>query len=354
MRLLVDAFGNAIPKAILAHLIEEGVEVKLYNPARGRNLLNFRRLHRRLHDKLLVVDDEEMVVGGRNITEGYFGMRDKRQFHDLDTYVSGPAATAAKGFFRQLWDAPHVMPPARLSWVSRANIAMAKESLDHYDDVMAQPRFLALLKRDWRANTRTLTSARFVHDPVDMSQKSPRTIHSWKRLFASAKKEIVLITPYLIPTKEVRSMIRHARARGVTVKIFTNSRRSGERWTQAAYELYAPVIARMGVEIWEFDETSMLHAKSVLVDGKRAYVGSYNTDPRSQRFNTETGAIMEGPELAADLARFAADLQSRSRLVAHDGKLDVQAWRRHTGPVGRMLWPIFGGFIKELGIAKYL
>ena len=357
VRLLVDGMSRLrhvahppIPLALLAHLAEEGVEVRFYNPPRGWRLLAPWGLDHRMHDKLLIVDGQEMILGGRNVEEGYFGLRPRpstplgpgvgstTRFRDLDAYVRGGAAIEAQTYFHRLFGASHVAG-ADTSRVDRAAVARARASLDHYETMLARPRFTALLGQGWRDRARPLAAARFIHDPITLGGRGKRNIHRWGELFATAERELTIVSPYWIPTRQMKAMLRDAVARGVRVKFITNSRKTGETMLQAAYELSARKIAKLGVEIIEYTGDDTLHAKVVLVDGKRAYVGSYNADPRSQNLNSETGVIFESEAVAGDVARFVADLERTSQRVAWDGRLDRSKWR-HATKSDRVLWPI--------------
>src|ERR1700736_5775220 len=72
VRVIVDANFQHIPRAVLAHLRDEGVEVRVYHE------LTFRHpswLWHRMHEKVVVVDGERYIAGGRNLAEEYFGLR---------------------------------------------------------------------------------------------------------------------------------------------------------------------------------------------------------------------------------------------------------------------------------------
>jgi putative cardiolipin synthase len=134
-------------------------------------------------------------------------------------------------------------------------------------------------------------------------------------------------------------LFRRTLARGVKVKLLVNSRRSNETLLQAAYELAAPKLAALGVEIWEYQGPDMLHVKAVLI-GDRGYIGSANVDPGSERKNTETGMIFDSPDLAADLRAFLADIERDSKVVARDGKLRPGAWAPHESDARKVVWPV--------------
>ncbi|MGZ5432295.1 MAG: phospholipase D-like domain-containing protein [Thermoanaerobaculia bacterium] len=81
VRLIVDANFHRIPKAVLAHLRDEGVEVRVYHPL---TLRHPSWLFRRMHEKVVVVDGARDIAGGRNLAEAYFGRARKKNYVDRD------------------------------------------------------------------------------------------------------------------------------------------------------------------------------------------------------------------------------------------------------------------------------
>jgi putative cardiolipin synthase len=73
--------------------------------------------------------------------------------------------------------------------------------------------------------------------------------------------------------------------------------------------------------------SNALHAKTLVVDGRLAWVGSFNLDPRSSRLNTEMAVLLESESLARDLAsRMERDLEpDRSwRVMMHKGTRELR------------------------------
>jgi putative cardiolipin synthase len=104
VRLIVDANFQHIPRAVLAYLRDEGVEVRVYHA------ITFHHpswLFHRMHEKVVVVDGERYIAGGRNLGEEYFGLR-KRNFVDRDVYVDGHSAAQAQKRFEDLWGSSDV------------------------------------------------------------------------------------------------------------------------------------------------------------------------------------------------------------------------------------------------------
>ena len=104
VKLIVDANFSHIPKAVLAHLRDEGVEVRVYHPL---TLRHPSWLWRRMHEKFVVVDGERYIAGGRNLAEAYFGMA-RKNYVDRDVYVEGASAADADRHFENVWSSAHV------------------------------------------------------------------------------------------------------------------------------------------------------------------------------------------------------------------------------------------------------
>src|SRR4029434_10252220 len=109
-------------------------------------------------------------------------------------------------------------------------------------------------------------------------------------------------SPYLVPSRTFRESLNGALARGVRVRILTNSLATTDNlWPQAGYIGHKKNLVRSGVELWEYLGPECLHAKTALIDGETVVVGSYNLDPRSERLNTELALVARDRSLAAEL-----------------------------------------------------
>ncbi len=138
----------------------------------------------------------------------------------------------------------------------------------------------------------------------------------------SAVHSITIQSPYLVMSDEAWQLLKHAVKRGVKVRISTNSLSSTDNL--AAYSGYAKQRKRLlktGFDIYEFKPDAQIrqdiinrypevsnnppkfaiHAKSLVVDSKVGYIGSFNFDPRSENLNTETGIFFNDETLAKQL-----------------------------------------------------
>jgi cardiolipin synthase C len=142
---------------------------------------------------------------------------------------------------------------------------------------------------------------------------------------------MVLISPYFVPGEEgTRSLADFARA-GVRTTVVTNSLESTDvAAVHAGYAKRRRALLEAGVRLYEMkrapgqaaggrprlggsSSASSLHAKTFALDGARAFVGSFNFDPRSQRLNTELGFVIDCPAVAQAITdNFASGLARRA------------------------------------------
>jgi len=326
VRLLLDAAGNRLPKEALKALLDAGVEVGIYNPLRIRTLFKPHSYSWRMHDKLLIVDGHELVTGGRNIEDGYFGMKRKGvfEFADTDIHVSGLPAKAANEYFMKLWKSKNVQQLDASSYqADPRRLRRMNRVLDGVEHRTKRGR-LKRLARTWRQQpTADLQSIRFVNDGARGPRKDrSRTRATVIRMIEKAKTEVEIQNPYVLPDRKLLRAIRQATARGVTVRVITNSKANSDNGlVYRAYESRLPKLAKAGAEVWEYRGRGVLHAKTVTVDGRKVFIGSHNMDPRSERLNREVGVLAHSRQVAKQLKANGVARRKGADLVAQGGSL---------------------------------
>ena len=133
-------------------------------------------------------------------------------------------------------------------------------------------------------------------------------------------RELDLVSPYFVPTQGGTAGLIALAARGVRVRVLTNSLAATDVTpVHAGYAKYREALLRGGVRLYELkplghqdsaerqrsgggSSSASLHAKTFAVDRSRLFVGSFNLDPRSARLNTEMGVVIDSAALAARLS----------------------------------------------------
>ncbi|MFL6193946.1 MAG: phospholipase D-like domain-containing protein [Thermoanaerobaculia bacterium] len=302
VKVIADAQWNKIPRAVQAHLLAEGIEIREYHPFR---LDRLGWVSRRMHDKMVVVDGRVLLAGGRNIESPYFGFGRQirtRNYLDCDLEVRGDAAAEARRYFLALWASRDVRPVA-----ARATPAEVREAAALFERPKAwlDARIEEARNDPGRAPA-TLVEAgpvRFLHDPV-RGAEGRRVGLELRDLLNAARESVVIESPYLVPSGAFQEALKQALGRGVRVRILTNSLGTTDNlWPQAGYVGHKRALVRQGVELWEYQGPECLHAKAAVFDGETLVVGSYNLDPRSERLNTELAVVVRDTGLAGEMRR---------------------------------------------------
>jgi cardiolipin synthase len=250
--LLTDAFYGKLPSEWRSKLEKAGVCVKL---SRKFQLLPWKNLER-MHDKLLIIDRKSVLTGGRNLEPAAFDLDPKKKLLDLEICLEGIAAEVAASYFDQCWQEAH--------------------AANDFGFHVRHKNFVFLGGRD---------PARELY-----------------KALAVAEEEIILCSPYFVPSRKLFSALAAARANHVRIRVFTNSAKSSDQaLAHAAYLNSRSRLLRAGVEVIESSGHSVLHAKCALIDKSWAFIGSFNFDPRSENLNSESMFGIQEPKLCSEV-----------------------------------------------------
>ncbi|HVY44303.1 MAG TPA: cardiolipin synthase [Minicystis sp.] len=278
VRLLLDGYGSFwISRAWLRPLRDAGVEVAFFLPAR---LLLFQPMNLRNHRKIVVVDGEVGFTGGINVGDEYRGKLGP--WRDLHMELRGPAVEPLAEIFEQDW---HFATRAPLPAEDKAASLPPPPQPEVGDALVA-----------------------IVRSGPDVGGVERETIH---RLFFSAitmaRERVFVTTPYFIPDRAILVALETAAMRGVDIRLLFPSRSNHPVVFQAGRAFYEQLL-EAGVRIYEYGP-GMIHAKTMVVDGSVALVGSANMDLRSFRLNFEVHAVVRDDATARALeAIFERDL----------------------------------------------
>jgi len=362
VRLLVDDTFLASQEQMLLALEEHpNIEYRVFNPFKRRadslvtrqllNLAEFHRLDHRMHNKALVADNRVAIVGGRNLADEYFGLHEQTNFRDMELLVGGPIVQDIAASFDDYWNDEWSFPIEMLSHLSPSYAALDNAATVKEPDLRIHNEPTAdLLQRRWQAlvrgalpGTPTLyVDAPPVGNPVDTPPIE--LANALIDLFDKAEEEVLILSAYLIPSPRLEGAVARAVARGVNVRILTNSIRSNNHL--AAHSSYRNHINEMlgdGAQLHEVridardryvhmfppveGKSIALHAKAIVFDRDKVFIGSANLDPRSLRINTEMGLLVVSEELnAAVRTAFDPDFAERN------------AWRLQFDADGKVVW----------------
>ncbi len=283
VRLLLDQLSALEKVSTLAGLsgLHTNFELRLYNPVLGRARLStpmyvvasaccWRTLNRRMHTKLLLVDDAIAITGGRNYADDYFDWDASYNFRDRDLLIAGPVARVVAANFAAFWKSPRSVQAERLGDVARylrtrgvpppaqppyGNPERVRAMLAEVDDP-------ALIRDRFVTPSLAVTGVQFIADPPAKHRNSAASEAAapasevLQQLIASAQDEVLLQTPYLVLSKPAQRVFRtlHRQQEPPRVLISTNSLASTDAFIAYAisYKYKRRYLRDFGFEIHEF------------------------------------------------------------------------------------------------------
>jgi len=380
--LIDDLLMTAESDELFAMAYHPNIEIRLYNPVHSVGInfverlaelaIDFRGSNQRMHNKMFVVDDMIAITGGRNMEDQYFDFGHKYNYRDRDALLVGKVISGLSDTFEMFWnnelarpieslvknpfesdidwkpvdewddelEVDHTELLSKLTQHTRERVNSIYEYLHGY--AQDESNYLPEVRRsmdDMTNNVVGITQSMYWLDATFISDR-PGKNDTWfnyslggggdstaalAQLLSSAQDNVVIQSPYLILSDDAWDLFKAALARGVKIKINTNSLSSSDNLPAfSGYSAQIDELLEAGVEIYEYRHDAQrryelvnqysqykdkdlpifsLHAKTMVVDDSIVYIGTFNLDPRSENLNTEVGVIAKHVELARAVKR---------------------------------------------------
>ncbi|MEO8932867.1 MAG: cardiolipin synthase [Xanthomarina sp.] len=291
VRFIYDDFGSrSIRKKQVKRMREAGVKVFPFYKIKLIAFAN--RINYRNHRKIIVIDGHTSFVGGINVSDRYINSEtNKNQVFWRDTHlkIEGPATWYLQYLFLCDWN------------------FCAQDNMSLNDTLFP-------LKESFKPS----------HDKhVQITASGPDSdVPTIKfallQAINLAEKEVLITTPYFIPSNSIMDALLISAKSGVQIKIIVPGDSDSKVVNAAACSYYAELL-KSGVEIYRYQK-GFVHAKTMVVDNEIAIVGTANMDVRSFDLNFEVNAMVYDEEISNQLRiAFYQD-------VAFSTKIDVKEW----------------------------
>jgi cardiolipin synthase len=301
VRAMADALGSRlfIRSEHWRELAEKGVEVRVALPVGNPLWTLIRgRVDLRNHRKSLIVDNRVAWVGSQNFADPEFRIKPRyAPWVDVMSRWEGPVARHCQYLFVSDW---------------------MGDGGEDVSGLLAEP--LAKGPRDGGAIAQVIGTG-----PTVSFDSMPSC---FAELMHSARRELVVTTPYFVPNDQVLFALTSAARRGVDVVLILPERNDSLVVAGTSRSYYSDLVCA-GVRLFEY-RRGLLHAKTMVVDRAIGLIGSANLDRRSFELNFENNILF------ADEA-FAAVLRARQDEYLADSDPVTQAVVESFGIFGR-LW----------------
>ncbi len=243
--LMADGYASQnLSKKFIRELEDAGIHFRFFEPL-------FRSRHtyfgRRLHHKILVVDNRVALVGGINISNHYNDMPGQPGWLDFALYMEGEIVHELCRICNKIWE----------GYIPSKRISPCGEARPGFDISPGENCQLRVRRNDW-------------------VMKRNQVSRSYVEMFRHANDHIIMMSGYFLPGRVIRKNMRKAAARGVKIKLVLAGISDVMVAKNAERYMYNWLF-RNGIEVYEY-KPRVLHGKVAVYDGQWATIGSYNVN----------------------------------------------------------------------------
>jgi len=287
VNVLFDAVGSAkMGRELTGQMRDAGVNLAIFRPPKPYAI---RRLNNRTHRKLAIVDGNVGLIGGVGIADEWGGnAEDPDHWRDTHVRVRGPVVRGLQGAFAENW-------------------------LEATGDVLVGPDYLPELEPIDGGCTMQL-----VRSSAGVGDTNVEALYFLA--IACAHERLNLTAAYFAPRPAFIEALCDAAERGVEVRVLVPGEHIDKAFVRKAGRGAYEQLLESGVRVWEFSPT-MLHAKTLTVDGCWTSIGSVNFDNRSFQLQDEATLCVSSESFTGDLDdQFEKDL-------ARSEEIKLERWR---------------------------
>ncbi|NGM62766.1 cardiolipin synthase [Sphingobacterium sp. SGG-5] len=310
VRLIVDSFGSPELVKYMRRTKESRILFQAFLPVTFTSLANS---NYRNHRKIAVIDACIGYVGGINISDRYSNdpsLGNKVYWRDTSVRVEGLAVNMLQISFWNSWNQTEGEP------------------------FVLEEGYLRIIRDRGRAEGEA--SVGFVS--CDPASRGPFNLEALLMAIGEANTKIQLCTPYYIPGEELERALIIAAASGVEVELMIPERSDSNLVHFASFSYLKPLLER-GVKVYLYKK-GFLHAKTVNVDDKLAFVGTVNLDIRSFYINYEIAAVVSDKQMCRQISdQFELDKLDSHHFTLKEWQKRPR-WKRGLDSVFRLLAPL--------------
>jgi cardiolipin synthase len=280
VKVILDAVGSAaMSRSLIDFMQRNGIDLEWYHPIRWYTLS---RVNHRTHRKLLVVDGEIGFSGGVGIADDWLGDADaKNHWRETVIRIEGPVVTQMQFAFMDNWVK------------SRGELLTG---LDYFPQLEPRGNHLTQVIKSSPSEGSSTVKLMYIVSIV------------------SAARYVYLSSAYFVPDRDTIRALEGAVRRGVDVRVIVPGEQADVPIVRQASRWHYDQLLRRGIRIFEYQPT-MMHAKTMVVDGIWTTIGSSNFDDRSFRLNDEVNVNVYDEAIAGEMERMFFDDMAKSEEI---------------------------------------
>jgi cardiolipin synthase A/B len=267
--MVVDGYASPqVNQAVIQSLQSKGLFVKRFAPFHYKSL----KIGRRLHHKIVLVDDDTALIGGINIADKYSGYDNRIPWLDVAIEIRGKACADVKAVCSAIWP-----KRVRRKW-NNSSIPPSGTS-SSYAVTVAQ--------NDWWRRK------------IEISK-------TYRDMIRNSQSELTIMASYFLPGFRKRLLLKKASDRGVAVSIILGGVSDIPLIKPALHYLYT-VLCKHNITVYEW-KPSVLHGKMAIADRRYTTIGSYNMNALSDYGSLELNINVDSLSFAEQANEFITNV----------------------------------------------
>ncbi len=307
VRMIIDDFGSPKLSKHQKRFENTGIEFQIFLPVHFTSLANS---NFRNHRKILIVDAKIAFVGGINISDKYINQPgNKLYWRDASVLIKGACVNILQLRF---W----------LSWMMTEGAPYSLQDTRYYCD--------------WYNTSIGNSIVSFaITAPGDEIQSAMESLILGITI---AKEKIQICTPYFIPTDAFKTALSIAASKGIEVEMIIPKNGDSFIVQNASLSFMKPLLKR-GIKLYLY-EKGFIHAKTINIDNKLAYIGTVNLDNRSFLINFEINAVIHNHDVLTRLDEQFEEDKKHSSIMTIETWNKTNIFKRGLASICRLLAPL--------------
>jgi cardiolipin synthase len=266
--LMADGYASQkLPRSFIQETEQSGIHFRFFEPLfKSRNSY----FGRRMHHKVIVVDNQFALVGGVNISNHYNDLPDQPGWLDFALFMEGEVVHELCRVCEEIWNGYLPVKPVHLC--NNKEVSFNIPSGEFCE--------VRVRRNDWIT-------------------KKNQVSRSYLEMFKNAEDHIIMMSGYFLPGPIIRRNMKRAAARGVKIKLILAGMSDVMVAKYAERYMYSWIF-RNDIELFEY-KPCILHGKVSTYDKKWATIGSYNVNIISAYASLELNIDVNNPEFAGML-----------------------------------------------------
>ena len=278
--LLIDGFGSfSFPKQVVNDFRNNGIHFRFFSPLFSANSFY---IGRRLHHKVVVADNQVVLVGGINIADKYVGSLNKEPWLDYAVLITD-------------------LKIAKNLQSLCLNLFLKKK-------LLFPKKTKALFHKQFNAIINIIQN--------DWLKRKNEIYDAYLDSFGNAKNEIIIVGSYFLPGRRLYNTLKKASKKNVKIKLILSGLSDVTLSRRATYHIYASLLEE-GIELYEWNK-SVLHGKAAVVDHYWTTIGSFNLNNLSIYGSIEMNVEIKSVKFSLEYAENLNNVISQCQRITTD------------------------------------